>query len=169
MKQSPKKTGASLARGKSRQDYSTPKDFMRAVINRFGLLSFDLAADSSNKKHPNFFSPKDDSLKQKWHEIRGLLWLNPPFDPIQPWVEKCAHEASLGAKILLLAPASVGSNWFRDFVYNKSLVLVLNGRLTFVGETDPYPRDCFLACYGWTPGFEIWNWKPAPPPQIVLR
>ncbi len=36
MSKSHKKTGASMARGSSKQDYSTPPEFMSAVITRFG-------------------------------------------------------------------------------------------------------------------------------------
>lgn len=152
------RTGASLARGKSKQDVETPPIFIRAIVAKFGLLSFDLAASPHNAKNPNYFTKEQNSLIQPWHELRGLLWLNPEFDPIGPWVEKCAKEAALGAKILCLTPASVGSNWFRDFVHKKALVLALNGRITFVGSTDPYPKDLMISAYGFTPGFDVWKW-----------
>lgn len=164
-----KKTGASLARGKSNQEVETPEEFIAAVEARFGPLSWDLAASKHNTKHPNFFSKKEDSFTKQWHKIRGNLWLNPEFDPIGPWVEKCAKEAALGAKILCLTPASVGSNWFRDFVFGKALVLSLNDRITFVGQKDPYPKDCILSAYGFGVGFALWQWKPQPPQKLVLR
>lgn len=157
-------TGASLARGQSKQTYATPPEFMRAVVDRFDLLSFDLAASADNAKNPNYFTEEQNSLVQKWHEIRGILWLNPPFSNIEPWAEKCAAEAKLGAKILFLTPASVGANWFMNHVHRKALVLGLNGRITFVGCKDAYPKDCVLSCYGWKPDFDCWTW-----PQQISR
>lgn len=151
------KTGPSIARGKSKQDYATPREFMRAVVARFGLLSFDLAASPHNAKNPNYFTEADDSLSKKWHEIRGLLWLNPPFDKIAPWAAKCEAESARGAKILFLTPASIGSNWFANSVHQKALVLFLQGRISFDGIA-PYPKDCMLSCFGFTPGFEVWRW-----------
>jgi hypothetical protein len=38
-------------------------------------------------------------------------------------------------------------------------VLALNGRITFVGQKDPYPKDTILACFGFgVSGFDIWTW-----------
>ena len=57
-----------------------------------------------------------------------------------------------------LVPAAVGSNWFRDYVDGKALVLLLNGRLSFDGA-GPYPKDCILCLYGIEPGYEVWSWR----------
>lgn len=89
------------------------------------------------------------------------MWLNPPYANIEPWVQKCAEESKRGAHIACLVPASVGANWWRDWVVNDSYQLFLNGRLKFVGCTDYYPKDCALLLY--TPfirsGSAIWNWR----------
>lgn len=154
-----KPTGASLNRGGSRQDYETPSDFISAVEHRFGLISCDLAARPDNAKGPIWFDETTNSLSIDWHKTGGALWLNPPFDNIAPWAEKCAAESSKGAKILFLTPASVGSNWFAKFVFKKANVLFLNKRLQFVGAKDAYPKDCILSCFGYGEGFEIWRWK----------
>jgi hypothetical protein len=59
--------------------------------------------------------------------------------------------------------AGVGSNWWRDHVHDKARVLLLNGRITFVGETHGYPKDCCLLLYGPSvePGYEVWSWPAA--------
>lgn len=156
-----KKTGASFARGNSNQSYATPPDFMSAVEKRFGPIAFDLAASPHNTKHANYFSERDNSLVQEWHKIPGNLWLNPPFDCITPWAQKCAAESILGATIFFLVPASVGSNWFRDYCHGHALVLALNGRVSFDGVA-PYPKDLILCCYSlgshWK-GFDTWTWR----------
>lgn len=152
------KTGAGFARGKSKQNYATPPDFMLAVEKRFGSINFDLAAEAENAKHANYFTALDNSLVQEWHKIPGILWLNPPFSRIEPWAKKCADEAKLGARILFLVPAAVGANWFRDHVHRQALVLALNGRISF-DLIAPYPKDCVIACYGFGVGFDTWTWK----------
>lgn len=155
------KNGAGFNRGESRQDFQTPAPFMSAVIDRFGPYSFDLAAHEENKQHASYFSEADDSLMQEWHKIPGILWLNPPFSRIEPWAEKCAREADKGAQILFLTPASVGANWFKNFVHRQAYVLALNGRLSFDGIA-PYPKDCILSSYnvprGYV-GFDVWSWE----------
>ncbi len=136
---------------------------MAAVTKRFGPISFDLAAHAGNAKHANYYTEQDDSFTKSWHLISGLLWLNPPFDDIAPWAKKCASECKLGARILFLTPASVGSNWFRDHVHLHADVLALNGRICFdpVNPTWGYPKDCILSHYSYRDhlGFDVWNWK----------
>ena len=154
--------------GNSKQDYQTPPEFIRAVLDRLHSESFvwDLAADADNTVVPRcFFSEREDALAQSWANVSTSrwMWLNPPFSIIAPWVEKAWMESQLGgAHIAMLVPASVGSNWWRDWVHDKAHVLLLNGRLTFVGHEDPYPKDCALLLY--TPfingGYESWTWNP---------
>jgi|SRR5580693_2099451 phage N-6-adenine-methyltransferase len=155
--------------GRSKQDYESPADFMSAVEYRFGALDVDLAAREDNAKAPIFITPEEDSLSLAWGELVGLYgfdemlaWLNPPFGHIAPWARKCLAETSknYGLRILLLTPASVGSNWFADSAHEQALVLFLNGRLQFVGTDAPYPKDCILTCYGFDQtGYELWRWR----------
>lgn len=162
------KTGAAMARGKSKQDYETPDDFFKAVVNRFGSFFCDLAATMDNRKVDRYIGPDTDSLKQDWTLLRfpnsrAKLWLNPPFADIAPWAEKCLRTSSEDdlTTIVMLTPASIGANWFRDHVHGKALVLGLNGRLTFKGTDAPYPKDCMLSVFGVPPGFNVWNWRAA--------
>jgi hypothetical protein len=157
----------------SKQDYETPDDFMEAVEKRFGPIAFDLAAHAANKQSPNYFAPctgpagpmprdvdafgmdafdhswslLSDSLfarkKEPQHRVRGLLWLNCEFNDTERWASRCCREAALGASILLLTPAAVGANWFRDKIAGHGDIYLLNGRLSFIpGQT--YNKDCML-------------------------
>lgn len=159
------------ARGRSHQDYGTPSDFLDAVTGRFGAISFDLAASAVNStaRHPlganpppSYFTEADDSLKQDWTKLHGNLWLNPRFADIAPWARKCRDSTRVAHafdRILLLTPASIGAEWFAQYVDREAMVLGLVGRLTFVGCEDPYPKDCILSCYGERTGFDLWRWK----------
>jgi hypothetical protein len=51
-------SGPSVSTDDSRQDYETPNEFMIPVKERFGPISFDLAAHAGNKKHPRYFAPE---------------------------------------------------------------------------------------------------------------
>lgn len=154
-------TGPTINKGNSKQDYQTPLDFMGAVKQRYGKLSFDLAADKANTQCELFYSQEENSLIQPWHLLTGILWLNPPFDNIGHWAKKCHEESQKGVQILFLVPNSTGANWFRDYVHNKAYVTMLNGRLTFVGCKDPYPKDMVLIHYGayYGAGYGIWDWR----------
>ena len=149
-------------RGKSKQDYETPECFFKIVEKYFGVkFDIDLAANEHNTKCKIFFNEQQDSLKQNWNCYKNC-WLNPPYNNISHWVRKAFLSCSTDIQIFILVPASVGSNWFRDYVYQKCDVIFLNGRITFVDEYDPYPKDLMLLRYGNTTykgNFYIWDWK----------
>lgn len=153
--------------GASKQDYETPREFLDAVEARFGPLHVDLAARDDNAKAPKWITPEQDSLSVRWaHRFpRHRAWLNPEFARIDPWAAKCAKEARseespMGIYIFMLTPASVGANWFANHVHGKAMVYALSPRLTFVGETQAYPKDCVLSVFGYgVAGFDVWRWK----------
>lgn len=160
--------GASLNRFESKQDLGTPWPFIRAVEKRWGPLAWDLAASAKNTKAPRYLGKRIDSLKQDWTAIlRGENgWLNPEFDPVQPWIDKVVYEAQKGAKLLLLTRGSVDSNWFWQMepfgnVYPiKPRLIFLNQRHKETGKLlkDPkvYPGALILTVFNLE-----WDWKDA--------
>ena len=149
--------------GYSKQTYGTPVAFIEAVEKRFGAITFDLAAGKENAKCKDYWTETDNSLTQPWAEKhpKGNLWINPPFGSIGVWAKKCAEESlKRQGLILFLTPASIGTNWFADHVHQKSMVLGISPRLTFEGETTPFPKDLMLSIYGMGfKGFDVWKWK----------
>lgn len=155
-------TGPTIKRGRSAQDISTPWEFIHAVERRFGKLICDLAATADNAKCEQFITPEQDTFSVNWWELSsGPLWLNPEFDPIQPFLRKCAYERRLGAEVLVLSPASVGSNWFWDYIQPNATVYCLHPRLQFEGQDNVYPKDLILSHFTHTVTRELkrWNWK----------
>lgn len=151
--------------GRSKQDYQTPPEFLTVVKGWLGIGEFavDLAADSTNAAAAQYLTAADDALSVPWAPLTagGIGWLNPPFAHLRPWVEKARAEQAAGARLVMLVPAGVGSNWFRDHVHEQVLVIFLNGRLQFVGTPAPYPKDLLLLCY-WpsaVPGYHVWDWR----------
>lgn len=147
--------------GHSRQDYQTPPEFLRALKHRLRIEHFtcDLAASRSNTVAELYYTEADNALLYPWR-FQGWCFCNPPYADIEPWVRHAWEEAEAG-HIAMLVPASTGANWWRDWVHDKAHVLLLNGRLTFVGETTSYPKDSALLLY--TPyikgGYEVWDWR----------
>ncbi len=167
--------------GQSETRVGTPWAFIDACEDRWGDLALDLAADEDNAKAPRFLGEGVNSLAQPWHKGGcDPLWLNPPFDHIEPWARKCAKESALGARILLLVPASVGAAWYWNWVANYAEVNVLTPRLAFQGHhklrtcgedcdgCQGYPKDLIVAAYGFEgvggsmrTGFRRWFWRAA--------
>lgn len=159
--------GPRLTKGsESSGNYGTPESLIDAVQEKFGTIAFDLAASDANFKGPagKYFDEQADSLKQSWHRIEGLCWLNPPFTFIRPWVEKCLEESRKGANICFLVPAAVGSRWFLRYVFKEADTYFLYGRLVFTGQEgkpQPYPKDCMIVHFHpkMTGLIDIWDWR----------
>lgn len=148
-------------KNKTKQDYGTDPKFWEILNKRFNFV-WDLACTEENCliQSAGFTYPEYDALKEDWFEFGGWLYLNPPFKDIKPWAEKCYKESLKGAKIVLLTPASVGSVWFNDWVFQKAHIFFLKGRLTFKGETAPYPKDCMISVYdNFHKGIDIFDWR----------
>jgi DNA (cytosine-5)-methyltransferase 1 len=135
--------------GRSEQVVATPPEFLSAVKNRLRITEFayDLAASAENSVAPRYFDEETNALSQDWYTIEGWLWLNPPYSNIEPWVAKAAAESRFGAQIAMLVPASVGANWWRDYVRKTAYITFLNNRIKFVGHEHLYPKDLALLLY----------------------
>jgi phage N-6-adenine-methyltransferase len=164
--------GPSIERGESSGDIWTPWEFMRAVECKFGPVAVDLAASGpQSAKAARWITPEEDSLKQDWTTMLngGLGWDNCPYGNIAPWAKYHAEHWKRGARTLLLVPASVGANWYWDYVEPCATVYSV-GRIAFenclsrkTGElvTTVYPKDLILCHYGEYPssGLRRWLWR----------
>jgi hypothetical protein len=154
--------------GKSQQEVATPWDFIDAVEARFGRIDWDLAAtaencvvrDADGSRLPCFYSREQDSLKQDWGRITGLLYLNPEFADFEPWVRKAAEEATPTSRVLVLTKASVDSNWWWKWCQPHALTWALTPRITFVGHEIGFPGGLALHLFGLgATGWGRWRWK----------
>jgi len=149
----------------SRQDYETPWELVELIEHDEGReFDVDLAARVDNAKALSFITPQEDSLSKPWASLYpdGFAWLNPPYERIQPWAEKCAYEGSKGLTIYFLVLASICSNWYLRYVYPYATTYAVYPRIVFIGEQDPFTKDVILCRYG--PGaeprkLEPFNWK----------
>jgi phage N-6-adenine-methyltransferase len=153
-------------RNRSVQEVGTPPEFLDAVIRRFGMICVDAAANADNHvPQCGWYGPgsawREDALTDApWAETPGLHWLNPPYDNVRAFAKKAREETARGCRIVMLVPASVSTNWFAEEIYGHALVLPIRPRLTFVGHSEPFPRDLMLCCYNLgPPGFSPWKWK----------
>lgn len=163
------KHGPTMRRFKSSQVHSTPDDFVTAVEGRFDLIGYDLAATRRNAVVPHFISKRQNSLRQDWTKLlKGKMgYLNPPFDPMKPWVEKIIEEYKKGARFVVISQASVDSAWFwKMFPY--CAVYALSPRIKFIGNKTGFPKPLILSAFNligngvheWEVGhLAHWNWK----------
>lgn len=133
------------------QNTETPKDFF-TICTRIFDFQYDLAADKDNFKCTNYLTEKDNSLIVPWKDLNSsyqnvYFWLNPPYSDITPWVKKCSEYSLERGNVCVLLPASVDSNWYKNYVEPFATMRWLNPRLKFVGHTTSYPKPLMLAIY----------------------
>jgi len=136
-------------------DRETPSDLFAALDARFGF-TLDVAASASNAKCSKYYTIEDDGLYRPW--VDEMVWCNPPYSDIQPWVAKAwaIHEQTRGVVMLLPANRTEQGWWQRFVEPNRDrpdgglVVEFLAGRLRFIqaGRTDigPNERPPFGCC-----------------------
>ena len=112
-------------------EYETPS-FLFDALNAEFSFTFDLACTAKTAKCEKYFSLAEgkDSLKMRWHDIPGWLWLNPPYSPLKPWIVKAQEENARGAKIVILCPPIISTRYFQARL--PSEIRFILGRIPFL-------------------------------------
>lgn len=94
-----------------------------------------------------FYTEKENGLIQKWEG--ETVFVNPPYSRgnIDQWMKKCYEESLNGTTVIALIPVSTSSNWWHEYVWNKSKIHYFKGRLRFVGAPFTAPFSSCLAIY----------------------
>jgi phage N-6-adenine-methyltransferase len=128
---------------------------------RFGGFTVDVAAAPHNAKCAKFYTREDDGLSLSWGG--ELVWCNPPYSDIAPWVAKAWDEYQNTRGIVMLLPANrTEQGWWqqmiephRDRDRSPLRVEFLPGRLRFlkrgqseIGPNERPPFGCCLVLWG---------------------
>jgi len=114
--------------------YETPSDFY-AMLDREFHFTFD----------PCPIKPTFDGLSCDWH---GVIFVNPPYSNIRPWIEKGLLELANGnaQTIVYLLPCRTDVAYFHELVYGYAELRFIRGRLKFSNRA-PAPFPVYLAVY----------------------
>jgi len=121
-----------------RDDWATPPEIFEALNKEF-KFTLDVCATPENAKCKNFITPGQDALTVPW---RGRCFMNPPFSQAAAFVKKAHDEARAGrALVVALMAARTDTRYFHDFIYGKTKIRFLKGRVKFVGAkwAAPFP------------------------------
>lgn len=115
--------------------WETPQTLFEELDAEFHF-DVDVCATPENAKCDTYFTKEQDGLAQEWN---GVCWCNPPYGRnVGKWVEKAAKS---NATVVMLLPARTDTRWFHDYIYSRSEVRFLKGRLKFGGckNSAPFP------------------------------
>lgn len=122
----------SLFSNKSDEWY-TPQDIFNQLDSEFHF-NLDPCATPESAKCKIFFTKEDDGLSKKWGGYR--VFCNPPYSEINKWVEKAYRETREDNTIVvMLIPARTDTKYFHNFIYQRSEIRFVKGRVKFCGNT----------------------------------
>lgn len=125
--------------------WSTPQDFYDKLNEEFHF-TLDPCALPENAKCEKYFTPEDDGLLQDWSGYS--VFCNPPYGKeISKWVKKCYEESLKGTLIVLLIPARTDTSYFHKYIYHKSEIRFIKGRLKFGNATTGAPFPSMVVIY----------------------
>ncbi len=101
--------------------------------DKFYHFTLDVAATAGNAKCPQFFTKEQDGLSQEWS---GVVWMNPPYSYIDPWVKKAWEFARSGRTVVALLPARTHRPWFDEYC-TSGRVRFLKRPIKFLGFKQP--------------------------------
>lgn len=127
-------------------DWETPQDFYEKLDKEFGF-TLDPAATEENHKCQKYFTQAENGLIKSW---KGeTVFCNPPYGRIvRAWVEKGYLESrDKDTTVVMLLPARTDTMWFHDYIYGKSEIRFLRGRLKFGDSKTGAPFPSMVVIY----------------------
>lgn len=129
-------------------EWETPDDFFNGVDEYFNVLELDVCASESNHKLYNYYTKKEDGLKQEWV---GKCWCNPPYSKQKPWIEKAISSVNdNNAEIFMLIPMNPETKYFQELILNNGLyvksIYLIKGRLSFLQDKKKMGSPKFGSC-----------------------
>lgn len=116
-------------------EWETPQTLFDELDSEFHF-TIDVCATAENTNCPRFLSRADDGLLLPW---AGVCWMNPPYGrAIGEWVKKASQAKCL---VVGLLPARTDTRWFHDYIYGKTEIRFIKGRIKFSGAkwNAPFP------------------------------
>lgn len=126
--------------------WETPGPLFWSLDAEFDF-TLDPCCTIETAKCQKFYTPEIDGLAQSWESER--VFCNPPYSRgnIDTWVKKMYDEQMNAELIVGLLPVSTSATWFHDFVYHKSEIRFIKGRIRFVGAPFTAPFSSMIVIW----------------------
>jgi phage N-6-adenine-methyltransferase len=134
-------------------EWATPSCLYAELDAEFGF-TVDAAATAENATSPTYITREQNALVIHWSAYpshrpgRPVVWLNPPYSGVRPFLAKAVTESSRGCTVVCLVPSRTDTRWWHESVWDASRhrarlgvdVRFLKGRLRFSNiGTAPFP------------------------------
>ena len=119
-------------------EWETPQDLFDRLNAEFHF-TLDPCATKENTKCKKFYTKEDDGLSKDWSG--EIVFCNPPYNRyvIDKWLKKMSNS---NAKVCVgLLPVRTNTAWFHKYVWKKTKIRFIRGKLKFSGYKwqAPFP------------------------------
>ena len=145
--------------GNGHQHYNTPPQLAEplAKVDECGLDPCHNGGSILNAYVK--ITEAEDGLDDGWNWALlakgNLIIVNPPYNNITPWADRCAKEAARGASLVLIVPNRSDTDWHQAASRSCKLRVEIRGRVHFLkdGVPDKSPQEATVIFYwGSDPG-----------------
>lgn len=126
-------------------EWETPQWLFNQLNAEFNF-TIDVCATAENTKCARFYSLAEDGLIQDW--CGETAYCNPPYGREMPkWIRKAREEANKGATVVMLIPARTDTKAFHEYIYGKTEIRFLKGRLKFGDSKNAAPFPSMVVIF----------------------
>lgn len=126
-------------------EWETPKSIYDELDAEFHF-TLDPCATVENHKCETFFTAEQDGLLQDWGGY--TVFCNPPYSEIGTWVEKAFRESRKDkTTVVLLIPSRTDTKYFHNFIYHRSEIRFVQGRIKFGDSKNSAPFPSMVVIF----------------------
>lgn len=133
-------------------EWYTPPEVLRAVVAAAGPIDLDpcyARGSLVRARHTIDTRRGGDGRIDPWPGD-GLVWINPPYSDVEPWLGRAAHAARSRPVVVLIPMRPETAAWWRHVWLDPAACVVIHrGRLRFVAADGSRPgggkiATCFV-------------------------
>lgn len=126
-------------------EWSTPSAVYDELDKEFNF-NLDPCSSDDNHKCDNYYTIEDDGLSKNWGGYR--VFCNPPYSNISDWVKKAWRESTKdNTLVVLLIPARTDTKYFHEYIYQRSEIRFIKGRLKFGDSKNSAPFPSMVVIF----------------------
>ncbi len=126
-------------------EWSTPDAFFQELDREFHF-TLDPCASDENHKCEWYYTKEQDGLTKDWGG--HCVFCNPPYSEIARWTEKSYREGTKdNTTVVLLIPSRTDTQYFHNFIYHRSEIRFVEGRLRFSESKNSAPFPSMIVIF----------------------
>lgn len=126
-------------------EWETPQ-YLFDTLNEEFQFDLDPCATDKNHKCEKYYTMDQNGLEKSWGGYK--VFCNPPYSSIAKWVEKAYREAQKeNTIVVMLIPSRTDTKYFHDFIYHRSEIRFVRGRLKFGDSPNSAPFPSMIVIF----------------------